>query len=381
MVNIVFHNSRASSSDTDEDIQAHEGELNEIQQDEIDPQISQSLFRGWYPNNSREKITFSRKLIKSFGFVKGWGKNNSEKMDKFFRDIARDKLIRFSSKQLKIFTQNFSSVLGQCGYGKVYRGELANGVQVAVKVMAQEVVGEKEFMAEVGILARLYHRNLIKLFGFCSNASMKALVFEFMEKGALCNNCSIDWEKLYHIIIGTAKGISYMHECCDQVIIHCDIKPANILLDSNFSPKIADFGLIELYDRDVNHAPSILKGTRGYLAPELLTSSETTYKCDVYSFGITLFEVVGTRIHYLDPCSEKLKLFAKEVWDKFEKDKLEEILTDRRIEEKNREQVKILLMVALWCVQRTPENRPSMSTVVKILEGEMEITEPPNPRI
>ncbi|PIA63359.1 hypothetical protein AQUCO_00200999v1 [Aquilegia coerulea] len=302
-------------------------------------------------------------------------------MNKFFRDIARDKLIRFSSKQLKIFTRNFSIVIGQGGFGKVYRGELANGVQVAVKMMAQEC--EKEFMAEVGILARLYHRNLIKLFGFCFNANMKALVFEFMEKGSLCNNHSIDWEKLYHITIGIAKGLSYMHECCEQVIIHCDIKPANILLDSNFSPKIADFGLIELYDRNANHAPSILKGTPGYLAPELVTLSETTYKCDVYSFGVTLFEIVGRRILDLTVnCCEKPKLFVEQVyWDKI-KEKLEEILTERGIEEKkNIEQAKKLLMVALWCVQRIPENRPSMSTVVKILEGELDTMEPPKPQI
>ena len=188
-------------------------------------------------------------------------------------------------------------------------------------------------------------------------------------------------EKPHNVAVGTAKGIAYLHEECVQRIIHYDIKPGNVLLDAHFFPKVADFGLAKLCNRDNTHlSVSGYRGTPGYSAPEfLLKNHPITHKCDVYSFGMLLFEIVGRRRNSKVGSTESMDWFPKHVWDEYEKGDLAAMTVTCGIEEKEREKAERMSTVALWCVQDSPESRPPMSAVVKMLEGGVEVMPPPKP--
>lgn len=310
-------------------------------------------------------------------------------MEKFLRELAQEKPVRFTAQQLCTFTENYSTMLGCGGFGKVYKGKFPNGVKIAVKVLnrgANRSV-EEPFMAEVGTIGRTHHINLVRLYGFCYDQFMSALVYEFMENGSLDKHLfsdtrELEWEKLHEIAVGTAKGIAYLHEECQQRIIHYDIKPGNVLLDAKFSPKVADFGLAKLCNRDDTHVTITgYRGTPGYLAPEfMLKNFPITYKCDVYSFGILLFEIVGRRKNARAVGEgESLDWFPKHVWEEYEKDELMGLIESCGIDEKHRTKAERMAKVAIWCVQDSPEARPPMSAVVKMLEGGVEIMPPPKP--
>ncbi|XP_038899350.1 rust resistance kinase Lr10-like isoform X2 [Benincasa hispida] len=309
-------------------------------------------------------------------------------MEKFIQELAKEKPIRFTAQQLYIFTDNYSTPLGAGGFSTVYKGQFPNGVKIAVKVLNRnsDKQAEQQFMAEVGTIGKTYHRHLVRLYGFCYDQYMGALVFEYMENGSLDKylfgkNQDIDWGKLLDVAIGTAKALAYLHEECQERIIHYDIKPANILLDSDFSPKVADFGLAKLCNRDNTHISLTgYRGTPGYSAPEFfLNNYPVTHKCDVYSFGMVLFEIIGRKRNATVTPSGNLDWFPRRVWDKFKKGELEEMSRVCGIEERDKESVSRMCKVALWCVQDSPDERPPMSAVVKMLEGGVEIMPPPNP--
>lgn len=304
------------------------------------------------------------------------------------QDMLKEKPVRFSPQQLVAFTQNFSTKLGSGGFGHVYRGVLPDGVQIAVKVLkhnsGQDKRMEEQFMAEVSTIGRTYHRNLVRLYGFCFDSQLKALVYEYMENGSLDTvlfgrEHRIEWEKLYEIAVGAAKGLKYLHDDCHKRIIHHDIKPGNVLLDSNFCPKLADFGLAKLSNMDSTHENFSGGGTPGYAAPEVWMPFQVTYKCDVYSFGMMLFEIVGRRRNFYNFSGEEQDWFPRRVWDKFDEGELEGLLLERGIKEKAMVKAKKMCMVALWCVQYLPQDRPSMDQVLKILEGGDQTTTPKNP--
>ncbi|TKY72721.1 G-type lectin S-receptor serine/threonine-protein kinase [Spatholobus suberectus] len=308
-------------------------------------------------------------------------------MERFLSNINKEKPIRFSPEQLDIITWNYSTILGSGAFGVVYKGELSNGEHVAVKVINSLDMGmEEQFKAEVGTIGRTYHVNLVRLYGFCFHCDKRALVYEYVENGSLnkylfgSQNRDIELGKLHEIAIGTAKGIAYLHEECQQRIIHYDIKPENVLLDMNLEPKVADFGLAKLCSRENSVAVNThFRGTRGYAAPEMWKPYPVTHKCDVYSFGILLFESVGRRRHFDDNYNESQQWFPKWTWDMFENNELSVMLSLCGIEEKHKEKPERMSKVALWCVQYSPDDRPLMSTVVKMLEGEIEISPPPFP--
>uniref|UniRef100_A0A5B7B797 Protein kinase domain-containing protein n=1 Tax=Davidia involucrata TaxID=16924 RepID=A0A5B7B797_DAVIN len=324
----------------------------------------------------------------AYNVVKVW-EVEAPKMERFLQDLAKEKPIRFRAQQLCSFTSNYSTRLGSGGFGVVYKGQLPNGVKIAVKVLKRSLdkTAEKQFMAEVGTIGRTYHINLVRLYGFCYDRLTSALVYEYMENGSLdkylfSDTQTIQWEKLHEIAIGTAKGIAYLHEECQQRIIHYDIKPGNVLLDANFFPKVADFGLAKLCNRDKSQVTMTgYRGTPGYSAPEfLLKNFPITHKCDVYSFGMMLFEIVGMRKNTKAVCStDSLDWFPKHVWDEYEKGELAAMTVSCGIEEKDRVKAERMSMVALWCVQDAPEARPLMSAVVKMLEGGVEIMPPSKP--
>nr|CAD1825935.1 unnamed protein product [Ananas comosus var. bracteatus] len=313
-----------------------------------------------------------------------------EPIERFLDELLREKPMRFTPQQLIAFTQNYSVKLGSGGFGEVYKGQFPNGMLIAVKVlkMSMDRRAEEQFMAEVGTIGRTYHINLVRLYGFCFDKTLKALVYEFVENGSLDKYIfeeknRLNWPKLHEISIGTAKGIRYLHDECQQKIVHYDIKPANVLLSRDFTPKVSDFGLAKLCERDSdsynNMTFNAARGTPGYAAPELWKPFPVTHKCDVYSFGMLLFEMLGRRKNLDSKQSESKEWFPRWVWEKFEKGDMESILSLSGIAEKDREKGERMCKVALWCVQYEAEARPSMSSVVRMLEGEVEIVPPVNP--
>ncbi|XP_071696581.1 G-type lectin S-receptor-like serine/threonine-protein kinase At1g34300 isoform X2 [Rutidosis leptorrhynchoides] len=310
-------------------------------------------------------------------------------MVKFLDDMEREKPIRFTSQQLRIATENFSILLGRGGFGTVYKGIFSNGTTVAVKVLngSSDKRIEEQFMAEVSTMGRTHHFNLVRLYGFCFESSLRALVYEFMINGSLDNHlfkankdAMIGFQKLKEIAVGTARGIAYLHEECPQRIVHYDIKPGNILLDSNFCAKVADFGLAKLFNRDNTHITMTGgRGTPGYAAPELWMPLPVSHKCDVYSFGMLLFEIVGRRRNMDVTLGDSQKWFPIWVWDRYEKKQMKVLMIVCGVEEKDEEDAERMVKLALCCVQYRPESRPVMSIVVKMLEGALEVPEPSNP--
>ncbi|KAK7303895.1 hypothetical protein RJT34_14813 [Clitoria ternatea] len=305
----------------------------------------------------------------------------------FLDNMEREKPMRFTSEQLRIATDNYSTLLGSGGFGEVYKGNFNKDTIVAVKVLHGNSVKriEEQFMAEVGTIGKIHHFNLVQLYGFCFEKELRALVYEYMENGSLegyvfHENKTLRFGKLHEIAVGTARGIAYLHEDCKQRIIHYDIKPGNILLDSNFNPKVADFGLAKLSNRENTHITMTGgRGTPGYAAPELWMPFPVTHKCDVYSFGILLFEILGRRRNLDVNLPESQEWFPMLVWKRFDAGKTGDLIMACGIEERYWEIAERMVKVALSCVQYRPESRPKMSDVVKMLEGSLEIPKPLNP--
>ena len=199
----------------------------------------------------------------------------------------------------------------------VYKGVLSNNRVAAIKRLNEANQGEGEFLAKVSIIGRINHMNLIEMWGYCAEGKHRLLVYEYMEHGSLAKNLSaktLNWEKRFKIAMGTAKGQAYLHEDCLEWILHCDIKPHNILLNSTYQPKVADFGLSKLQNRDVlkNSSFSKIRGTRGYMALEWVFNLLITFKVDVYSYGIVVLEMVTEKgpsrsVHAIDDGRQSTK--------------------------------------------------------------------------
>ncbi|KAH9540142.1 hypothetical protein CY35_15G094900 [Sphagnum magellanicum] len=297
---------------------------------------------------------------------------------------------RFKFKELFVATDNFSSKLGQGGFGAVYKGILANGQEVAVKKMEGSRQGEKQFQAEtsgfkklkrgevlqVATVGNVHHYNLVRFFGYCLEGSEHLLVYEFMSKGSLDNfifmkgseNSApynmLTWSHRFSIAQDVARGLAYLHEGCRKRIVHCDVKPENILLGETFSAKLSDFGLAKLIDRQEADTFTLVRGTRGYLAPEwFLSNMPITEKCDVYSFGIVLLELVGGRRNVDFQLSSTKCYFHAWVHDKICTADLSEIIDKHLNNTADFGQVMLLCRLALWCIQEDPTQRPTMSKV------------------
>lgn len=214
---------------------------------------------------------------------------------------------RYSYSQVKKMTNSFQIKLGQGGFGSVYRGALSNGNLVAVKVLSELKGNGEDFVNEVASVGRTSHVNIVSLEGFCSEGRHRALIYEFMPNGSLekfiydqasSSNGQLGWEKLHQIAIGIARGLEYLHSGCNTRILHFDIKPHNILLDKELSPKISDFGLAKLFPKERSMiSMSRMRGTPGYIAPELFSRNfgQVSHKSDVYSYGMMILEMVGGR--------------------------------------------------------------------------------------
>ncbi|KAG5246732.1 proline-rich receptor protein kinase [Salix suchowensis] len=290
--------------------------------------------------------------------------------------------VSFSYQELYVATDNFKERLGRGGFGSVYKGILADGTQIAVKRLERLGQGVSAFLAEAEAIGSLHHFNLVRLIGFCAEKSSRLLVFEYLSNGSLDNwvfkdvqRSFLDWKTRKMIIVDIAKGLAYLHEDCRQTIIHLDVKPQNILLDSNFHAKIADFGLSKLLDRDMSQVQISMRGTPGYLAPEWRQpQSRITVKADIYSFGIVLLEIVCARRNVDESQPESAFHLLTMLQKKAGQDRVIDIVENLdAYKQSEREEITRMIKVAAWCLQDDPERRPLMSTVLKVLEGVMEV--------
>ncbi|XP_039173657.1 rust resistance kinase Lr10 [Eucalyptus grandis] len=297
--------------------------------------------------------------------------------------------IRYSYSNIKKITASFKHKLGEGGYGSVYKGTLRSGDEVAIKILKQSKAQGQDFINEIATIGRIYHVNVVQLIGFCFEGSKQALVYDLMSNGSLDKQIFteegdkfLNYKKIYEISLGVARGIEYLHRGCDMQILHFDIKPHNILLDKNFTPKVSDFGLAKLCP--ANHSIVSLtaaRGTLGYMAPELFYRNigDVSFKADVYSFGMLLMEMAGRRKNISANVEHSSQIyFPLWAYDQVSEEKSVEI----EIVAEERKVIKKMIIVALWCIQLNPDHRPSMSNVLEMLEGDIdELQMPPKPLI
>ncbi|KOM52784.1 hypothetical protein LR48_Vigan09g144300 [Vigna angularis] len=288
--------------------------------------------------------------------------------------------VNYKYNDLKAATKNFSAEnkLGEGGFGAVYKGTLKNGKIVAIKklVLGKSSKMEDDFEGEVKLISNVHHRNLVRLLGCCSKGEERILVYEYMANSSLDRflfgaKGSLNWQQRYDIILGTARGLAYLHEEFHVSIIHRDIKTGNILLDDDLQPKIADFGLARLLPGDRSHLSTKFAGTLGYTAPEYAMHGQLSEKADTYSYGIVVLEIISgqksTDVKNEEECREYL---LQRAWKLYERG-LQLELVDEAIDpnEYDAEEVKKIIEIALLCTQASAASRPTMSEVVVLLKS------------
>lgn len=288
---------------------------------------------------------------------------------------------RFRYDELKKATENFKEELGRGGSGAVYKGVLADGREVGVKRLGDVFQAEQEFWAEMSTIGKINHMNLVRMWGYCSEKRRKLLVYEYVENSSLDKHLFttdfLGWKQRFAVALGTAKGLAYLHHECLEWIIHCDVKPENILLDGDLQPKIADFGLAKLSQRGGPGSEfSRIRGTKGYMAPEWALNQPITAKVDVYSYGVVILELVkGIRLSnwVVDDGNEqeaeltKLVRKIKRKMQQREESWMEDIVDPRLQGKFSSNQLATLIEVGMSCVEEDRNKRPTMATVVQTL--------------
>ncbi|CAN6479948.1 unnamed protein product [Victoria cruziana] len=330
-------------------------------------------------------LTWWRRSRKQFSLKTGYPYSDESGEDIDLQSIP-GLPVKFSLSELESATNNFSVKIGTGGFGAVYKGILQDGTQIAVKKINNVgMQGKKEFYTEIATIGSIHHVNLVRLHGFCAEATQRLLVYEYMNLGSLdrslfSQNTIIEWPERVEIAIGTARGLSYLHSSCQPKIIHCDIKPENILLNDPKQIKLSDFGLSKLLTLEQSNLFTTMRGTRGYLAPEWLTNSAISEKTDVYSYGMVLLEIIRGRKNCSaaendDEANVYFPMYALEM---HEQGRYSELVDPRLAVagKVNGHEVERMVKVALCCVQEEPWMRPSMGTVVGMLEGVLPLCEP-----
>ena len=291
--------------------------------------------------------------------------------------------------ELKKITKSFSHTVGKGGFGTVYRGNLSNGRTVAVKVLKDLKGNSDDFINKVTSMSQTSHVNIVSLLGFCYEGSKRAIISEFLEHGSLdqfiSRNKSLtpNVTTLYGIALGIARGLEYLHYGCKTRIVHFDIKPQNILLDDNFCPKVADFGLAKLCEKRESILSLIdTRGTIGYIAPEVVSRmyGGISHKSDVYSYGMLVLDMIGARNKVeTTTCNGSTAYFPDWIYKDLENGDQTWIIGDEINEEDNKI-VKKMILVSLWCIRPCPSDRPPMNKVVEMIEGSLDALElPPKP--
>ncbi|ONK59622.1 uncharacterized protein A4U43_C08F8360 [Asparagus officinalis] len=288
----------------------------------------------------------------------------------------------FTYEEVAAATGGFSqsNLLGQGGFGYVYKGVLPNGKEVAVKQLkAGSGQGEREFQAEVEIISRVHHRHLVTLAGYCIAESQRILLYEFVPNKTLEYHLhgkglpTMDFPTRLKIAIGSAKGLAYLHEDCHPRIIHRDIKTANILLDYKFEAMVADFGLAKLTSDTNTHVSTRIMGTFGYLAPEYASSGKLTDKSDVFSYGVMLLELItGKRpVDHTNRNEDSLVDWARPMLGQILAEGNYEEIVDPKLEGNyNTGEMARMISCAAASVRHSGRRRPKMSQIVRALEGD-----------
>ncbi|KAK1268249.1 Protein NSP-INTERACTING KINASE 1 [Acorus gramineus] len=323
-------------------------------------------------------------FVLGFGLFLWWRKKHNQQIffdvnDQNHEDVYLGNLKRFQFREIQNATNNFSSknILGKGGFGNVYKGYLSDGTIVAVKRLkdAHAVSGEIQFQTEVEMISLAVHRNLLRLYGFCMSDSERLLVYPYMSNGSVASRLKgkpfLDWNTRKRIALGAARGLLYLHEQCDPKIIHRDVKAANILLDDYCEAIVGDFGLAKLLDHKDSHVTTAVRGTVGHIAPEYLSTGQSSEKTDVFGFGILLLELItGQRALEFGKAANQKGAMLDWV-KKIHQEKNLDILVDKNMKNSyNRVEIDEMVQVALLCTQYLPNHRPKMSEVVRMLEGD-----------
>jgi len=317
----------------------------------------------------------------------------SRRGDNFFDDEELQqmstRLKTYSYSELKKATNDFNenNLLGQGGFGPVYKGIDSDGIEIAVKKLSVESVqGKKQFVTEICTISTIQHRNLVKLHGCCYEGIKRLLVYEYMPNRSLDKilfeeentTQNLDWPTRFKILLGTARGLMYLHEESAVHIVHRDVKASNILLDVDLNPKVSDFGLAKLRDDTKSHISTGVAGTVGYLAPEYAMRGQLTEKADVFGFGVAALEVIYGRPNTDHSLGMEKTYLLEWAWHNYkEKRELEEIIDPKLLTSMNlnRDEVSRMIGIAILCTQTSPTRRPTMSKVVAMLIGDLEVPE------
>ncbi|XP_028791118.1 G-type lectin S-receptor-like serine/threonine-protein kinase At1g11410 [Neltuma alba] len=303
---------------------------------------------------------------------------------------AQPSLPCFSIKTIMVATNKFSNEnrLGQGGFGSVYKGSLFNGQEIAVKRLSQgSRQGTQEFKNEIKVIGRLQHRNLVKLLGYCIHKKERMLIYEYLPNKSLDfflfdrdRRSSLDWDTRFHIIIGIARGILYLHQDSRLKIIHRDLKASNVLLDLAMNPKISDFGMARIFGEDQIQANTKrIVGTYGYMSPEYAMEGQYSTKSDVFSFGILLIEIIcGKRNTDHDKERSSVNLIGH-VWEMWREEKSLDMVDPILGEAYPIDLARRCIHIGLLCVQENASYRPSMSEVIYMLGNEVSLPSPRRP--
>ncbi|GAB2280137.1 Protein NSP-INTERACTING KINASE 2 [Dionaea muscipula] len=352
---------------------------------------SQSSQLSRKPTGHRVALAFGTSLacicllLFGFGFILWWRQKKNQQIffdvnaDQHHDQVCLGNLRKFSFRELQVATQNFNNknILGKGGFGIVYKGYLQDGTVVAVKRLkdGNAIGGEIQFQTEVEMISLAVHRNLLRLYGFCMATTERLLVYPYMSNGSVASRLkakpALDWGTRKRIALGAARGLLYLHEQCDPKIIHRDVKAANILLDDYCEAVVGDFGLAKLLDHRDSHVTTAVRGTVGHIAPEYLSTGQSSEKTDVFGFGILLLELITghTAVEFGKAANQKGAMLD---WvKKIHQEKKLDMLVDKDLKNSyDRIELEEMIQVALLCTQYLPSNRPKMSEVVRMLEGD-----------
>ncbi|XP_065862665.1 probable L-type lectin-domain containing receptor kinase S.7 [Euphorbia lathyris] len=290
----------------------------------------------------------------------------------------------YNYKELSSATKGFHSsrIIGRGSFGNVYKAHFGtSGDVAAVKRSKHSHEGKADFVAELSIIACLRHKNLVQLQGWCVEKDELLLVYEFMPYGSLDKmlyqerefGMFLTWSHRKKIAVGLASALTYLHQECEQQVIHRDIKTSNVMLDGNFNARLGDFGLARLMDHDKSPVSTLTAGTMGYLAPEYLHYGKATEKTDVFSYGVVILELAcGKRPIERDPESQIMVNLVDWVWGLYGEGKIIEAADERLNKEFNEEEMKKLLLVGLSCANPDSLERPTIRRILQILNGEAE---------
>ncbi|KAM3382620.1 putative LRR receptor-like serine/threonine-protein kinase isoform X1 [Capsicum galapagoense] len=312
------------------------------------------------------------------------GKNNEEELELRALDLQTG---HFRLRQIKAATNNFdpANKIGEGGFGPVYKGVLADGAVIAVKQLSSKSKqGNREFVNEIGMISALQHPNLVKLYGCCIEGNQLLVIYEYMENNCLARalfgrddqRLNLDWATRKRICSGIARGLAYLHEESRLKIVHRDIKCTNVLLDKDLNAKISDFGLAKLDEEENTHISTRIAGTVGYMAPEYAMRGYLTDKADVYSFGVVALEIVSGKSNTNYRPKEEFVYLLDWAYVLQEQGNLLELVDPRLGSNYSKKEAVRMINIALVCTNPSPTLRPSMSSVVSMLEGKLPVQAP-----